>query len=335
MKRFVCIASLALLVVALIGGGVFAAGKPATTHHETLGTEQLKGEYGLMGHTYTLGKSNPWNITLESAEYTTDFVMSGDNIICPTKDEKILLLHFTVHNPQKRTALMRFDTFRVTAVDANNKNWDRDQNLNAEATKTTVNQQFKPAQKMSVYKAVRVPAAGEIPKVIVTGSDNLVIRYDLVGKVKALPDPVADPSDKTGATALAKVPAKMGTPYPAGQFAVSVDGVSYSDAPVGSAKPPTGGRLMVVNMTAKNVSARALPFRFDTFVIKAVDADGVALQWGKDLLAASSDKSLNMPAEAGQEVKFRTFFKVDKGATPAKITVAGGGNARVYEFAVE
>ena len=47
-----------------------------------------------------------------------------------------------------------------------------------------------------------VPAAGVVPKLIVEREQGApVIRYDLRGKVKALPQPFADPSDTTGATA--------------------------------------------------------------------------------------------------------------------------------------
>ena len=134
MKRYIAISVLILCIFAAFVGSNDAAArkkpvakkpvakKTLSTHHETTGTEQLKGEYGLIGHTYTLGKTNPWNITLKSAEYSVSIVRSGDQAICPNREQKLLILHLTMHNPQKSLALLRFDTIHFTAVDANDKN---------------------------------------------------------------------------------------------------------------------------------------------------------------------------------------------------------------------
>jgi len=340
MRRFTTNALLALLILALSMGCAFAAKTPpkkptSSTHHETLGTQQLKGEFGKIGDTYTLGKSNPWNVKLSSAEYTVASLRVGDGLKFPNMDEKFLVLHFTVHNPQKGLALMRFDTFRITAVDSSSKNWEGTHTLNLESTKEAVSQNIKPAQKIDVYKVVVVPAAGEIPKIIVTGSDNLVIRYDLLGKVKPLPEPFADPNDKTGATALAVVPAKIGVTYDAGCFTVSVDGISYSEGPINGKNAGPGGRFLVLNMTAKNINTFPLPFRFDTFRFKGADMDGADLDWGRNILRASSDKTLSMTCEIGQEIKFRTYYIVEKGVTPMYVRVAGGANPRVFQYTVE
>ena len=350
MKRYASSFLLAMLIFALAAGSAVAVKKPpvkkvavkkvavkkpvTTTHHETLGTQQLKGEYGQIGHTYTLGKSYPWNVTLKSAEYTVDTIRFGGRILYPARDKKFLVLHYTVHNPQKSQALMRFDTFHVTAVDANDKNWEGVGELGSEETGDRIEQQFKPAQKMDVYTAVLVPAAGEIPKIIIKASDNLVIRYNLLGKAKPLPEPYADTNDKTGATAFTMVPAKPGVFFPVGQYAIKLDGISYTDQAVGNYRLSNGGRFLVVNMTAKGLDTVRPVLRFDTFRVKLLDTDGTEVDWKGDLFKASSDGTIEMNLEQDQEVKFRLLFSVDKGVTPKTLAISQG-QSRVYQFEVQ
>src|SRR5689334_6242046 len=67
-----------------------------------LGTKQLPGDFGQFGTTYTIGKTRPVNFTLRSAEYTTTPFYVGNNTWVPKADEKLLVLHYTVHNPVAR-----------------------------------------------------------------------------------------------------------------------------------------------------------------------------------------------------------------------------------------
>jgi hypothetical protein len=57
-----------------------------------------------------------------------------------------------------------------------------------------------------------------------------VIRYDLRGVAKPLTSPFADPSDKTGATALTEIPAQIGQYYPLHNFDIKVLETGYADA---------------------------------------------------------------------------------------------------------
>lgn len=337
MKRYGFLIPLAIVLMTGYSSAATKPAKkqaPATTHHETVGTEQLKGEYGLMEHTYTLGKTRPWNICLKSAEYSAEAIRCGDQTVCPKRDQKLLVLHLTVHNPQKDLALMRFDTIRFTAVDANDKNWESVKIINSEATKEKIDQRFKPAQKMDIYTAIIVPAAGEIPKLMLTGSDNTVIRYDLRGKVKALPMPFADPSDKSGASALADVPAEMGVSYPLAPVAVSVDSISYADGPVDGKNAPTGGRFLIATLTVKYIATFNGTLRFDSFQVKGVDSDGLDIKWGGNLLAASSDRHIDVRVEPGQEIKCRAYFPLGKDVTPKSIVITGQQNGRSYRYDV-
>lgn len=339
---------LILLVVTLSASCAFAAkakakpkpkAKPkaaVTTHHETMGTEQLKGEYGEIGHTYTLGRSSAWNMRLSSAEYTVDTVKMGDRIYVPTAQQKLLVLHYTVHNPQKSEAMMRFDTLPVTAVDSKDQNYEYAGDIAADdGTNSNVNQEMKPAQKKDVFTVIAVPAEGEIPKIIFKGSDDLVIRYDLRGKVKPLAAQYADPKDPKGCTALATVPAEFGKVYPLGQCALSVNEINYQTTAIGDDQPPAGGKFLVATCTAKNLDTSDVTFRFDTFTFKVADPDGIPIDAYGNMIRASSFVGIDTSLKPGQEMKFRTYVPIDKAITPKTLTVREAEGGREFQYQIQ
>lgn len=334
---------LAILIVTLTAGSAFAAKpkpkpkpKPTTsTHHETAGTEQLKGGFGEIGHTYTLGKVYPWNLRLNSVEYSVGTMDMGDRVTFANADQKMMILRFTAHNAQKGEALLRFDTFKITVVDSKDQNFECSAALvSDDAAKNVVEQELKPAQKKDVYTVIAVPAEGEMVKLIIQGYEETVIRYDLRGKAKPLPAPYADPKDPTGYTALATVPAQMGTAYPTGYCSLSVDGVSYKSTNIGDHEVPEGGKFLVISCTAKNLNKSDVTFRFDTFNFKVKDGDGVPIDAPQNMIRATSDKDLEMALKAGEEMKFRTYIPLEKDVTATSFTVQEG-EYRAYEYKIQ
>ena len=341
------VGTVALTLVALLLAGLSAAeaakakpkAKPKAPTHVVLGTTQLEGEPGVMGKTYTLGKDNPWNITLNRAEYTTGRLTIGDRFWQPTADQKLLVLHYTVHNPQKGEAHMRFDTFGLTAVDSKNTNWESIGNIGAEQSGLAVDVQMKPAQKMDVYTAVLVPAAGPMPKVIFKSGDDRVVRYypDQVVKgknvcpVKPLAAPFADPKDASGATALAHVPATLGVSYPMGETDVKVDSFAFSEKTINDTELDSNEHFLIITMTAKNAAQGKPVLRFDTYDAKAIDSDGIAVEHRGDLLALSRDASIDMNLEPGQEMRFRMYMKVPKDAALRTFSLYRD-DSRAYDY---
>jgi len=282
------------------------AKKPAQTKpHYVQGTAQLPGEWGEFGITYTLGKTDPWNITVNSAEYTIEPVLIGDQLCVPKADQKLLVVHFNMHNPQKGEALLRYDTLSMTAVDSKDQNWEYVRDIGAEKTKEHVDLMLKPAQKLDVYTAILVPAAGVVPKLIVKSSDETVIRYDLRGKAKGMSAPFADPNDKTGATALERIPAQMGTYYPLGCCDFKLESASFSDKPIGDQELEEGARNIVFICSAKNRSKEEIVLRYDTFNCTLSDADGAGVDWNQRMYSASRDADLDTNLKPSQEIKFR------------------------------
>ncbi|HEX3000432.1 MAG TPA: hypothetical protein VHR86_09390, partial [Armatimonadota bacterium] len=287
----------------------------SSTNKATTGTQQLKGGWGEFGSTYTTpNKECPWNVTLKSAEYSVETLNIGDMTFVPKGNEKILVLHLTMHNPQPRESVLRFDTIHFTAVDTEANNYEDINNIGAEKDRSSVDQGSKPAQKTEIYTALVVPAKAQLTKLMLQQDDNgPVIRYDLRGKIKPLPAVYADPADKSGLTALEIVPAQFGTSYFTGPFTVTVEGTSLSDKQqLGEMELGEGKQFFIVNLSAKNVSVSKQMLRFDTFTLKPMDADGAASEGSVDLLRASSDKPLSVEVEPGQELKCRFYMVVEK-----------------------
>ena len=307
------------------------AAKP-TTNHATAGTTQLKGEYADMGSTYTLGKGDyAMNVTLKSAEYSVDSLVIADFLTYPKADEKFLVLHLNLHNPQSREVFARYDSFMFTAVDSKDENHEFIQAGGVENTKSSFGMTMKPAQKVDIYTAIKVPAKGEMPKLIIKSPDELVLRYDLRGKVKPLPAPYADPEDKTGATALSVVPAKIGDAYPIGEFTVKVEGTSFRDKPLPDEEIAEGNHYLVLNVTIKNISPIQQFVRGDSFVLGIKDADGAVTQPKWDMYLASRDTAYGGNIEPGQEARARYIFEVPKDLDMKTLTITRDED-RTYQY---
>ncbi len=347
MNNWLKVATLAAIASLLISPASMAAkAKPkpkpkapvkskAVVPHIVLGTTQLKGEDNpQFGVTYTLGKSNPINITLRSAEYTVEPVRVGNDTYIANTDEKLLILHMTYHNPQKSDRFVRWDSFRFTIVDPKDKNHDGLKDLGTdEKVSTSFSMNMKPAQRNEVFGVMKVPAEGEMPKLIIKGSDDLVLRYDLHGKVKGLPELYADPADKTGATALAKIAATPGTYYPVGMFNFKLNKVEYTSATVmGDAKLAKDQRFLVVSFNLKNISAKPNSFRWDGFKNKVIDVDGVEVaRCSTDVFQASKDKSFSSNMDPDQEMSLRYIYKIPNDTDLKMLTIAQG-DGRTLEF---
>ncbi len=334
MNNFTKITALVLVMGACASCASAAKAKPkskTTTPRVVKGTTQLPGEWAVFGTTYTLGKSDPINITMNKAEYTVEPVLIGERQFIPQSDQKLLVIHFNIHNPQANEKFVTCDDFPTTCVDSNDQNWEYCYALGSEKTKESVSMSLKPAQKMDVYTAILVPAAGEMPKLIIKSADDMVLRYDLRGKVKGIPAPFSDPKDKTGATALEKVTAQIGTYYPLGQFDVKLDSFSFSTKPMPEQELEEGARNLIIAGTAKNRSKDKPYVCSDTFTGKLLDTDGVEIEWGYTLYAGSRDSALGMTVEPGQEFKFRYVVPVQADVTPKSLAICEG-EGRLYEY---
>lgn len=301
------------------------------------GTSELPGEKGKFGTVYTLRKNDPLYFSLKSAEYSVSQVVIGDELYAPKVDEKLIVLHFTIQNPQKdKEVFVRWDTLKFQAFDSKNVTHDEIGNWGDTASKQRVEISLKPAQTIEAYTAIPVPADGEMPKLMIQPNENTndpVIRYDLLGIVAPLKAPFADPADKTGATALKKVPAQLNIAYPYNKYNITVEKYEYTTAALEDDAPEEGGRFFIATLKVKNVSPNHETLRWDSFTPVLTDNDGVELEY-KTMLAATQNRQFEQPINGGQEFRVRVYFAVPKGMSPKTLTITEDPS-RSYVYAIQ
>ena len=316
-----------LLALMLVLGGPIVAAPPQTPPKTpiVLGTEQLPGDFGALGQTYTIGKREPLNVTLRSAAYSIEPFVSGTNCWVPRADEKVLYLRLTVHNPNPQDVSLHTSSLKLTAVDQTDTNRIALDGMVREGTQEEVGVSLKPAQKLDVVMAILVPAAGVAPKLIVQREwGTPVIRYDLRARVAALPEYAADATDPKGASVRKQPLAKPGTFYPVGVFDVRLDLVGVVDGTLAGRALGAGRQWFTVAVTLKNRTNLPQRYVWSDFVPELRDADGDLAHWNQALLKAGRDETTYGNLDPGAEVRVRFFFDLPQGAKAGSLTLREG-----------
>jgi hypothetical protein len=288
-----------------------------------LGMVPMAGVDGKIGQTYTLGGDNPINFTLNSAEFTLERVTVGTYFYAPSADEKLLVLRYTIHNPNKHERSYDWGTLAFTAVDMQNQNREYENTAGARQTGEALSVTLKPAQKVDGYTVIKVPAKGVIPKLIVKPDMGGVVRYDLRKDVKPLAAPIADPADATGATARREIPGALDQYYPAQRFDLKLVGTVYADA-LGEIIPEEGRRFFVATVSFRNATNEEASYDWGTFTPTLADADGEQVEWSQALLKANRNETTDGTLKPGQEYKARFYFALPKDVAAKTFTLAEG-----------
>jgi hypothetical protein len=284
-----------------------------------LGTTQLPGDFGKLGTTYTIGKAEPNNFTLKSAEYSIVPLMVGNSIYVPRADQKLLVLHYTIHNPLPREQRYYGSGVRFTAVDAQDKNQEMIQAVAREGTTESLDVQLKPAQKIDGVAAIMVPADGVVPKLIVEREKGApVIRYDLREKVTPLPAAIAP---APGVDAPKVVPALPGTFYATGVFDMRLDEIAYNPGPLYRQSPAAGKRFLTATFTLKNRTKTNQRYYWGVFVADMKDADGEKANYVQALVKATRDESVDGSLAPGEDTRVRFFFPIPENVTGKSVRV--------------
>lgn len=322
-----------------------ASTRKASAPKPSGGTVQLAGGDGVFGTVYSIKKEGTLYFRLKSAEYTTDQVVMGDALYVPKSDEKLLVLHFTVQNPQKSEQYVRWDSLNFTAVDSMNNNHEGNNDWGDDDAKdhAKIAVSMKPAQTLNVITVIAVPAKGSIPKLMVLPGEGNgpVLRYIMNPDPKApvqnkpggLAAPIADSADATSYTALETVPGTVGTVYPYGNFDVTVEKFDYSTSAVGDYTPEDGGRLLMVTLLMKNESPADQFLRWDTVAPILTSTNGEELKY-EDMFFATGNRSFQQNVKKLSEVTVRMIFEVPKDVTPKTLALKEN-ESRTYEFPVQ
>ena len=304
--------------------------KPAKS--PVLGTSQLAGNDGVIGTEYTIGKENPMNIAVTKVEYRADRVRTGNAVISPNAGEKLLVIHFAFHNPNKQERGVSGGTFRFTAVDAAGANHDHVDGVWNESNGEVLDILLKPGQKMPGYTAIRLPAKGDIEKILIVSVDDKAVRYALKGKVTPLPAPYADAADKIGTSAIETIPAKIGevlvlpatSHHGEDPFDLTIEKAEYSDMPILEEAPEEGKRFVIVSFAVKNASPTAAQlFQGDSLRAVVATADGEAVSHTGRLLHVTHNREFQLMLPKDGMSRGRIWFVVPKDVKLKSLTIRG------------
>ena len=290
MQKFVTLGVVSALVTGTILGPATLHAAPkvvkkATTKKPaqpgTLGTKQMAGGEARFGQTYTYATEAPWNLTIKSVDYEVGrFNLWASNHGAPMADQKIMAIHYRIKNPSPHDQYFTGNALFQT-VDGNNTTQDIPRETRRESEKDGFGQQIKPGQGVDDLVCYTiVPANQPVQKLILifgrVGTHDKVTRFALgtaPNIIKPIPAPYADPSDKTGATPLAVVPATIGTTYTGGFFDMSLDAVAYAPGPFAGRAAQDGKQFVVATVTVTNKTWEHLYFNNTLAAVLKTDDD--------------------------------------------------------------
>lgn len=292
------------------------------------GTEQVAGAAGVMLKTYSLGRDgSQLNFTLLRAAYRADQVRLGDHVYYPLAGEKLLVLRYLIHNPEKTDQKVFWSAFHFLVVDSTDTTCDAIKAAAQADTGEKLDIILKPGQKIEAVAVVRVAAAGEAPKLIVERANPPVLRYDLRGKVTALPEPYADPADLTGASLLDEVPAVLNSAYATGVFQTRIEEIVYTPGPVIGYKP-AGKQFALVTVTVQNMSCDEESMYYSDFTPKLLwDGDEEARYLKNVFHAARDEKLSNFKVAPGKTATVRWCFDCPVDGTAKTLMVQEKGSS--------
>ena len=299
--------------------------KPAP-NKPTLGTVQLPGDNGKVGTTYQLGeKGNELHFTLNSAKIASYFKNPQDNIFA-RENERLLVLTFTVQNPQKdRDMGLGWNSFEFTAISPNDQNFTSNDYIYQADTLTHYSADLKPAQKAQVIKVVPIYNSGPVKKLMVRRGSGAVLRYDLsekLGKVESI-------FSANGFDLAPEGPGQIGTKFEVGGREVEVQEVATRSSKVGDYEPSEDSQLITVQVKVTNLFGKPIGVSWNSFEPKLLSEDGEELDWRSDFISMGSGKTIGQEVAGGESVRGLMVFGGPKGITPNRLKLKETSTGRV------
>lgn len=264
-----------------------------------------------IGQKYRVGNENPINLTVNRIEYTVGRLKTGSGYSHPGADEKFMILHYTLQNPQKEDINVGRVSIDWRATDVNEINKDQEY-VCVEETGRILDQILNAGQSINCYTYFTMPADG--PAVILTGASHgdrkSIARYRLDNKVEPLPESYRNTKDPSGATPLSSVSAELGTVMQVGDYDMKVEKVETITEPILDWEQHKDTIYMLTTIECKSFAEQAFGVPVNNIVLE--DADGqIYDQIGK--LSVSSMREIDPKPDPGTTIKFRLAYRVPKG----------------------
>jgi hypothetical protein len=289
--------------------------KPAAPSTKpTLGTSQLPGDNGKIGTIYQLGdKGAELHFTLDGATVATSFATVNQNLIAG-KNERLLVLNFTVHNPLKTEQVADSRSFKFSVVSPDDKNVEFNGAVYEPQKRTSISQMLKPAQKVKLSAVIPIFAQGPITKLMVARGPGAILRYNLSESLEKSTSVFAADGISIGNDATAE----LGKPFDLAGYEIEIQEVAEASAAIGNYIPSatTGVYYAVVKFTNPMMQPLSVGWQYFTPVL--TDENGENIHWSKDMFSMSSATAFSQDVEGGSSVRARYLFSGAKGLQLAK-----------------
>ena len=179
-------------------------------------------------------------------------VRTGEEVAAPLAAEKLLVVHYTLKNPNPEAITVSWGFLTFTAIGREGAESEPSDLILMEKTGEAVDAVLRPDQTLDACTILTVPAKGGIETLVIDGDDGSSLKIGIGSAVKPLPAAVADPADPSGFTALAEVAVPMETSCPLGNFGVLVEKAQYTAGPIIKTMPGKGARFLVVALAVSN-----------------------------------------------------------------------------------
>lgn len=283
--------------------------KPQT--NPTLGTPQLPGDNGKLKTIYQLGeKGSELHFTLDSAAVALHYAAPDDMFIAG-KGQRLLILNFTVQNPQTKEMKLGAKSFAFTAVSPDDENYEFNGYLLHGTKKTHLDQSLKPAQKVKCIVVFAIHESGPINKLMVQRGNAPLVRYDLTGKT----DKMTSVFSTDGIDAKSNGGQIMvGHGFDMKGFGIKLTAIVPETGKIKGYEPYKDYTYIVLTFQFTNKLERPNQVGFQYFTPELKDSSGQVISWNRDFLAPSADETMAQAVAPGEMIHARYYFMVKNSA---------------------
>lgn len=311
--------------------------------NEVKGQGQLSGAYGTFGQTYTM--TSGFNLTIYTAKCSVDpyACYANNGVWTPKAGEKLVILEFGLKNANPDDKDFGDGSGYFTLVDQSGEKYESS-GLAFESTGSKgVFLTLKPGQgagtpelKDPLRIGFIVPMKARVDKLIVhegrKGKNEEVLRYLIAGSdaqadpkniLKALPDSIRDPEDKSGSVGLETGKAEVGKPFSSGAYRYVVSSIAKVEGPKFGETDVEEGKVVWTATVAITALGEGLSlFDAQSDEVFMADADGERYQ-ALGYYKAKSDEQADSgrPMPKGEAYTVRIAFLLPKAASPTKFVL--------------
>lgn len=282
------------------------------------GAVTAPGSWSEFGRTYRIGEDEPILFALDRAEYEAGRLVVGASPLVAKAGEKLLVAHFRVANPRRETIRVDSGRFEWTVVDAAGTTQTGCVTQGPVSSPDDFQLSLEPGATAECFVVIRTAGAGELRSLSVRNRASRgpsTARYDLRGKVRALPPPFVAAGDARGATVVELIDGRIRETCTTGIFDVTLSAIEVigEDSP----EPANEEAVVAVYATVRlanhgEVVSGALGGGSPR--ANLVDEDGVKWPCDSGTYELALPESFDVQIRPGESAEFRLRFWVRRGA---------------------